>query len=175
MSLSILFLMFHLLTLYMHYICTKAWLPLCLPVFLVTFVYHFDQKAKIISSSKWWWSHRALRHSHWECENNVPTLPTNLNDRKDLTLKHVDIQVTRKLSLLLTIYKNWGDPISCSPLLLSGPKAGGGRRLVWKHLKPSYGISPISSHISCSNGLHFSWPKLCHLFRSNGLSFKGCL
>lgn len=55
------------------------------------------------------------------------------------------------------------------PLLLSGPKAEGGIRLVLKRLKPSYGMSTISSHMSCSNGLHFSWPKLCHLFRSNDL------
>lgn len=31
-------------------LCTKAWLPLCLPVFLVTFGFHFVLKAKIISS-----------------------------------------------------------------------------------------------------------------------------
>lgn len=31
-------------------LCTKAWLPLCLPVFLVTFGLHFVLKAKIISS-----------------------------------------------------------------------------------------------------------------------------
>lgn len=38
-----------ILMLYMH-LCTNAWLPLCLPVFLVTFGYHFVLKAKIFSS-----------------------------------------------------------------------------------------------------------------------------
>lgn len=49
MNLSVLFLMLQILMLHLHSM-PKAWLPLCLPVFLVPCVYHFDLKAKIISS-----------------------------------------------------------------------------------------------------------------------------
>lgn len=65
-------------------------------------------------------------------KNIIATFLANLNDWEDWALKHMDLQAAGKLSLLLTVCKDWGNPTSGSLLLLSGPKDRGRQKLGFK-------------------------------------------